>query len=146
MKLLKDNESQNETTTTVEFLVPFTKSIVDLLSDAEIKEWVLTKELKNLHLNDAIYSGGIINTTSIIKDFSVSILYVGIRNFILTIKGIEKYEGFCIIITNKGMVVNDNSSEEPTNESKILKNEFLNNYKSPYLITETFLKFRKQGS
>jgi len=44
------------------------------------------------------------------------------------------------------MVVNDNSSEEPTNESKILKNEFLNNYKSPYLITETFLKFRKQGS
>ena len=56
MKLLKDSESQNEITTTVEFLVPFTKSIVDLLSDSEIKEWVLTKELKNLHLNDEIYS------------------------------------------------------------------------------------------
>jgi len=42
--------------------------------------------------------------------------------------------------------VNDNSADAPTNEAKLLKKAFLDNYKSPYLITDTFLKFRSQGA
>ena len=131
---------------TIEFLVPFTKTLVDLLSSATVKEWVLVRELKALHISNASLSGGTINTTSEVKDFSVSIHYVGIRNFILTIRGINDFNGFCIIVTNKGIVVNDNSADSPTNEAKLLKISFLDNYKSPYLITDAFLKFRSQGA
>ena len=131
---------------TVEFLVPFTKTLVDLLSSNTIKEWMLLRELKNLHIDNASLSDGIINTTKDVKDFSVSVMYVGIRNFVLTIRGINQYNGFCIIVTNKGIVVNDNSADYPTNEAKLLKKGFLDNYKSPYLITDTFLKFRNQGA
>ncbi len=129
---------------TVEFLVPFTKTIVELLSSATIKEWALVKELKTLHMDNVAFSDGTINTTSTIKNFSVSIMYVGIRNFILTIRGIDEYDGFCIIVTNKGIVVNDNSSESPKELAKDLKQSFLDNYKSPYLITDTFLQFRNE--
>lgn len=144
---MNDLTNQNKITyltDTIEFLVPFTKTLVDLLSSSTIKEWVLLKELKNLHINNASLSDGTINITEEVKDFSVSILYVGIRNFILTIRGINQYNGFCIIITNKGIVVNDNSADSPTDEAKLLKQGFLENYKSPYLVTETFLKFRNQ--
>ena len=140
-----DQNDKKYLTDTVEFLVPFTKTLVDLLSSSSVKEWVLLSELKNLHINNATISDGTINTTAEVKDFSVSILYVGIRNFILTIRGMNQYNGFCIIITNKGIVVNDNSSDSPTDEAKLLKKGFLDNYKSPYLITDTFLKFRNQG-
>lgn len=133
-------------TNSVEFLVPFTKTLVDLLSSATMKEWIIVKELKNLHINNATLSDGTINTTAEIKDFSVSILYVGVRNFILTIRGINHFDGFCIIVTNKGIVVNDNSADAPTDKAKLLKKGFLDNYKSPYLITDTFLKFRNQGA
>ena len=80
-------------TNSVEFLF-FGKNLVDLLSSATMKEWVIVKELKNLHINNATLSDGTINTTAEIKDFSVSILYVGIRNFILTIRGINHFNGF----------------------------------------------------
>ena len=146
---MNESNDQNEKTYltgTVEFLVPFTKTLVDLLSSSTIKEWVLLRELKNLHIKNASLSSGTINTTTEVKDFSVSILYVGIRNFILTIRGINQYNGFCIIVTNKGIVINDNSADSPTEEAKLLKKSFLNNYKSPYLITDTFLKFRNHGA
>lgn len=146
---MNESNDQNEKTYlagTVEFLVPFTKTLVDLLSSSTIKEWVLLRELKNLHIQNASLSSGTINTTTEVKDFSVSILYVGVRNFILTIRGINQYDGFCIIVTNKGIVINDNSADSPTEEAKLLKKSFLNNYKSPYLITDTFLKFRNQGA
>ena len=133
-------------TDTIEFLVPFTKTLVDLLSSSSIKEWILLKELKNLHINNSALSDGTIHTPAEVRDFSVSIFYVGIRNFILTIRGINQYNGFCIIVTNKGIVVNDNSADSPTDEAKLLKKSFLDNYKSPYLITDTFLKFRNQGA
>tara|TARA_B100000941_G_scaffold240555_1_gene183959 strand:+ start:1079 stop:1519 length:441 start_codon:yes stop_codon:yes gene_type:complete len=146
---MNESNDQNEKTYldgTVEFLVPFTKTLVDLLSSSTIKEWVLLRELKNLHIQNVSLSSGTINTTTEVKDFSVSILYVGVRNFILTIRGINQYDGFCIIVTNKGIVINDNSADSPTEEAKLLKKSFLNNYKSPYLITDTFLKFRNQGA
>tara|TARA_B100001057_G_scaffold168869_1_gene169571 strand:+ start:1651 stop:2091 length:441 start_codon:yes stop_codon:yes gene_type:complete len=137
-------EKNSDLVKTVEFLVPFTKTIVELLSSATIKEWALVKELKMLHMDKVAFSDGTINTTSTIKNFSVSIMYVGIRNFILTIRGIDEYDGFCIIVTNKGIVVNDNSSESPKELAKDLKQSFLDNYKSPYLITDTFLQFRNE--
>ena len=46
----------------------------------------------------------------------------------------------------KVISVNDNSADSPTDEAKLLKQGFLENYKSPYLITDTFLKFRNQGA
>ena len=77
-----------------------------------------------------------------VLDFNVDILYASTRNFILTIKGILIYEGFSIIITNKGMIVNNNASEKPMPLAKNLKIGFLENYKSPYLVTEVFLNYR----
>ena len=66
-------------------------------------------------------------------DFSVSIIYAGTRNFILTIKGEYYYKGFSIIITNKGMLVHSDADINSTSEAQILRDQFLKNYKDPYL-------------
>ena len=42
--------------------------------------------------------------------------------------------------------VDNSPCDAPTDSAKLLKKGFLDNYKSPYLITDTFLKFRSQGA
>jgi hypothetical protein len=59
----------------------------------------------------------------------------------LKIEGMSHYLGFCILVTNKGMLVNGDAAIEPLPLATDLKNSFLDNYKSPYLLTDTFLKF-----
>tara|TARA_B100001996_G_scaffold171992_1_gene131229 strand:+ start:322 stop:759 length:438 start_codon:yes stop_codon:yes gene_type:complete len=141
MKELK-NKDKDCIQESVEFLVPFTKTLVDILSTPNLKKWNLQRDLKSLHLVNLSEKDGTMNSTTKVLDFNVDILYASTRNFILTIKGISIYTGFCIIITNKGMVVNNNASEKPMPLAKDLKIEFLENYKSPYLITEVFLNYR----
>ena len=126
----------------VEFLVPFTKTLVDILSTPNLKKWNLQRELKLLHLENLSEKNGTMHSITKVLDFNVDILYASTRNFILTIKGILIYEGFSIIITNKGMIVNNNASEKPMPLAKNLKIGFLENYKSPYLVTEVFLNYR----
>ena len=136
------NKDKNCIQESIEFLVPFTKTLVEILSIPNLKKWHLQRELKALHLANLLEQNGTMNSTTKVLDFNVDILYASTRNFILTIKGIALYEGFSIIITNKGMVVNSNASEKPMPLAKDLKIEFLENYKSPYLVTEVFLNYR----
>ena len=126
----------------VEFLVPFTKTLVNILSTPNLKKWNLQRELKSLHLANLSEKDGTMSSTTKVLDFNVDILYASTRNFVLTIKGISAYEGFCIIITNKGMIVNNNASEIHMPLTKDLKIDFLENYKNPYLVTEVFLNYR----
>ena len=136
------NKDKNCIQESIEFLVPFTKTLVEILSIPNLKKWHLQRELKSLHLANLLEQNGTMNSTTKVLDFNVDILYASTRNFILTIKGISLYEGFSIIITNKGMVVNSNASEKPMPLAKDLKIEFLEKYKSPYLVTEVFLNYR----
>ena len=141
MEELKQKD-KNYVQESIEFLVPFTKTLVSILSTTNLKKWDLQRELKSLHLANLLEQNGTMNSTTKVLDFNVDILYASTRNFILTIKGISLYEGFSIIITNKGMAVNSNASEKPMPLAKDLKIEFLENYKSPYLVTEVFLNYR----
>jgi hypothetical protein len=88
---------------------------------------------------------GQVESSSVINNFRVYLLYGGTRNFLLKIEGLSIYIGFCILVTNKGMLVNSDAAEEPLPSAIYLKNIFLNNYKSPYLLTNTFLKFIEEN-
>lgn len=63
----------------------------------------------------------------------------------LKIEGLTDYLGFCIMVTNKGMIVNDDAVIEDITLSRILKDKFLENYKSPYLVTDVYMKFIENG-
>jgi hypothetical protein len=127
----------------VDFLVPFTKSLVELLSKVDIQKWDIIRQFRELNLNNIKDKDGTISVNENFFDFSVSIIYAGTRNFILTIKGEYYYKGFSIIITNKGMLVHSDADINSTTEAQTLRDQFLKNYKDPYLLTETFLNFRQ---
>lgn len=127
----------------VDFLVPFTKSLVELLSKVDIQKWKIIKEFKDLNLNNISDKDGTISVNEVFFDFCINIIYAGTRNFILTIKGTQYYKGFSVIITNKGMLVHSDAEENSTPEASALKDHFLKNYKDPYLLTKTFLNFRQ---
>ena len=75
----------------VDFLVPFTKSLVELLSKVDIQKWDIIRQFKELNLNNIKDKDGTISVNENFFDFSVSIIYAGTRNFILTIKGCLLY-------------------------------------------------------
>ena len=134
---LENDELQNAT----EFLVPFTNILVNLLSEKNITIWEFKKKLNNIKITDLSEKDGQVESLSIINNFRVYVLYGGTRNFMLKIEGMSHYLGFCILVTNKGMLVNGDAAIEPLPQATDLKNSFLDNYKSPYLLTDTFLKF-----
>ena len=134
---LENDELQNAT----EFLVPFTNILVNLLSEKNITIWEFKKKLNNIKITDLSEKDGQVESLSIINNFRVYVLYGGARNFMLKIEGMSHYLGFCILVTNKGMLVNGDAAIEPLPQATDLKNSFLDNYKSPYLLTDTFLKF-----
>jgi len=134
---LENDELQNAT----EFLVPFTNILVNLLSEKNITTWEFKKKLNNIKINDLSEKDGQVESLSIINNFRVYVLYGGTRNFMLKIEGMSQYLGFCILVTNKGMLVNGDAAIDPLPLAADLKNSFLDNYKSPYLLTDTFLKF-----
>ena len=45
------------------------------------------------------------------------------------------------MVTNKGMAVNHDAAINSLPLARELKEQFLLNYKSPYLLTETYLNF-----
>ena len=125
----------------MEFLVPFTNILVNLLSEKDITMWDFKKKLNNIKITDLSDKDGQVESSSIVNNFRVYVLYGGTRNFMLKIEGLSEYLGFCILVTNKGMLVNGDAAEDPVPLAIDLKNLFLDNYKSPYLLTNTFLKF-----
>ena len=125
----------------VDFLVPFTNTMVNKLSSTEITKWNFKREVKKLKIDNFTDNNGIIESYSIVFGLKIYVLYEGTRNFIFKLEDISGYIGFTIMITNKGMIVHDDAADNANPLSKDLKKAFLENYKSPYLVTKTFLNF-----
>ena len=138
---LQNKDDNRDVKVAVDFLVPFTNILVNLLSKADLSFWDFKKELNNIKITNIIDKDIQIESNSIIFNFKVYILYSGTRNFILKIEGISEFSGFCIMVTNKGMAVNHDAAINSLPLARELKEQFLLNYKSPYLLTETYLKF-----
>jgi len=124
-----------------DFLVPFISSIVSILTSHELSSLEVKKKLKKLKIRNIRTKGVQIESKNRILDFSVYILYVGVKNYIFKIEGLDHYSGFSFMETNKGMIVHDNVSDSPKLLAKDLKILFLKNYKVPYPVTEIFLNF-----
>ena len=139
--MANEHAENNGLQTAMEFLVPFTNILVNLLSEKDITMWDFKKKLKNIKITDLSDKDGQVESSSIVNNYRVYVLYGGTRNFMLKIEGLSEYIGFCILVTNKGMLVNGDAAEDPVPLAIDLKNLFLDNYKSPYLLTNTFLKF-----
>ena len=135
----------NDLQIAVDFLVPFTNILVNLLSEKNITTWEFKKKLNKIKITNLSEKDGQVESSSVINNFRVYLLYGGTRNFLLKIEGLSIYIGFCILVTNKGMLVNSDAAKEPLPSAIDLKNEFLDNYKSPYLLTNTFLKFIEEN-
>ena len=138
---LQNKDDNRDVKVAVDFLVPFTNTLVNLLSKADLSYWDFKRELNNIKITNIIDKDTQIESNSLIFNFKVYILYSGTRNFILKIEGISEFSGFCIMVTNKGMAVNHDAAINSLPLAKELKEQFLLNYKSPYLLTETYLNF-----
>ena len=143
--MAKECSKNNDLQIAVDFLVPFTNILVNLLSEKNITTWEFKKKLNKIKITNLSDKDGQVESSSVINNFRVYLLYGGTRNFLLKIEGLSIYIGFCILVTNKGMLVNSDASENPMPSAIDLKNIFLDNYKSPYLLTNTFLKFIEEN-
>jgi len=143
--MAKECSKNNDLQIAVDFLVPFTNILVNLLSEKNITIWEFKKKLNKIKITNLSDKDGQVESSSVINNFRVYLLYGGTRNFLLKIEGLSIYIGFCILVTNKGMLVNSDASENPMPSAIDLKNIFLDNYKSPYLLTNTFLKFIEEN-
>ena len=124
-----------------DFLVPFVSSIIGILTSHELSSLEVKKSLKKLKIKNIRTKDDQIESQTRVLDFKVYILYVGVKNYIFKIEGLEHYDGFSFMETNKGMIVHDNVSDSPKLLAKDLKILFLKNYKVPYPVTEIFLNF-----
>ena len=143
--MAKECSKNNDLQIAVDFLVPFTNILVNLLSEKNITIWEFKKKLNKIKITNLSDKDGQVESSSVINNFRVYLLYGGTRNFLLKIEGLSIYIGFCILVTNKGMLVNSDAAENPLPLAIDLKNIFLDNYKSPYLLTNTFLKFIEEN-
>ena len=143
--MAKECSKNNDLQIAVDFLVPFTNILVNLLSEKNITTWEFKKKLNKIKITNLSDKDGQVESSSVINNFRVYLLYGGTRNFLLKIEGLSVYIGFCILVTNKGMLVNSDAAENPLPPAIDLKNIFLDNYKSPYLLTNTFLKFIEEN-
>ncbi len=130
----------------VDFLVPFISSIVGILTDHNINSIEAKKRLKALKIKNIRTRGDQIESSSRVLDFKVYILYVGVKNYIFKVEGLNHYAGFSFMETNKGIIVHDNVVDEPKLLAKDLKSLFTKNYKSPYAVTDVFLNFLNNPS
>jgi len=104
------------------------------------------KRLKKLKIKNIRTKGDQIESLTRVIDFKVYILYAGVKNYIFKIEGLEHFDGFSFMETNKGMIVHDNVTDKPKPLAKDLKNLFIKNYKSPYPVTDVFLDFINKKS
>jgi len=130
----------------VDFLVPYISSIVAILTSHDINSIEVKRQLKALKIRNIRTKGDQIESSSRVLDFKVYILYVGVKNYIFKVEGLDHYAGFSFMETNKGMIVHDNVVDEPKLLAKDVKNLFTKNYKSPYAVTDIFLNFINNSS
>ncbi len=132
--------------TSVDFLVPFTNVVINHLSEVDLLKQDLETKLEELQINKISDDEGRLEFSSIILDFEVYILFVRARSFVFKIDGLSHYKGFSFMETNKGIRAMDNLGDNPMPLAKELKEQFLKNYKRPYLVTKTFLDFYNNPS
>ena len=84
----------------VDFLVPFTNILVNLLSEKNITTWEFKKKLNKIKITNLSEKDGQVESSSVINNFRVYLLYGGTRNFLLKIEDISIYTKCCIICTN----------------------------------------------
>jgi len=125
----------------VDFLVPFISSVINALTDKDLSLREVKNSLKKLRITNIETKGQQIEVQSKILDFQIYILYVGVRNYIFKVDGLDHYAGFSFMETNKGMIVHDNIVDDSKLLAKDLKVLFSKNYKSPYPVTDIFLNF-----
>ena len=130
----------------VDFLVPYISSIVGILTAHDINSVEVKRRLKDLKIRNIRTKGDQIESSSRVLDFKVYILYVGVKNYIFKVEGLDHYAGFSFMETNKGMIVHDNVVDEPKLLAKDVKKLFTKNYKSPYAVTDIFLNFINNSS
>tara|TARA_B100000902_G_scaffold322552_1_gene315911 strand:- start:429 stop:887 length:459 start_codon:yes stop_codon:yes gene_type:complete len=141
---LNDIETKN-VTQAVDFLVPYVHSIVKLSSEVDVPIEIFKKNIKNLYLTIDSDDRGRIEASANHNNFSFSLLYTGTRSFVLKIIGHNNFDGFSYLETNKGMNIQDDLNSDNEHISNQIMNQFLKNYKSPYLITEIYKKFIVEG-
>ena len=108
-----------------DFLVPFVSSIIGILTSHELSILEVKKSLKKLKIKNITTKDDQIESQTRVIDFKVYILYAGVKNYIFKIEGLEHYEGFSFMETNKGMIVHDNVTDNPKPLAKDLKNLFI---------------------
>ena len=141
---LNDIETKN-VSQAVDFLVPYVHSIVKLSSEVDVPIEIFKKNIKNLYLTIDSDDRGRIEASANHNNFSFSLLYTGTRSFVLKISGHNNFDGFCYLETNKGMNIQDDLNSDNEHISSQIMNQFLKNYKSPYLITEIYKEFILEG-
>ena len=141
---LNDIEMKN-VNQAVDFLVPYVHSIVRLSSEVDLSIEAFKNNIKNLYLNIDSEESGRIEASANHNNFKFSLLYTGTRSFVLTIHGYQDFDGFSYMETNKGMNIHDDLKSDNEHVSNQIMNQFLKYYKSPYLITNVYKNFIKEG-
>ena len=129
----------------VDFLVPYVHSIVKLSSEVDVSIEQFKNNIKNLYLKIDSEDSGRIEASACHNNFEFSLLYTGTRSFVLKINGHQDFDGFSYMETNKGMNIHDNLSQENEHISSQIMSQFLKHYKSPYLITDIYKNFIREG-
>ncbi len=134
-------EERNNIRLSIDFLVPFISSLINLLSSQNIKKSDFIQQMKKLKMEKILDSNWKIEFSATILNFKFYVLYTGTRSFVLKVDGLSDYNGFSFMETNKGINIHDSNSKPSTYLTKALKEEFLKKYKSPYLITDSYKEF-----
>ena len=143
-RILNDLE-KNNVDRAVEFLVPYVHSIVKLSSEVDVSTENFKNKIENLYMSVDSSNNSRIEASASHNNFKFSLLYTGVRSFVLKINGYRNFDGFTYMETNKGMNIHDDLNTENEHISTQIMNQFLKYYKSPYLITETYKSFIKEG-
>ncbi len=143
-RILNDLE-KNNVDRAVEFLVPYVHSIVKLSSEVDVSTENFKNKIENLYMSVDSSNNSRIEASASHNNFKFSLLYTGVRSFVLKINGYRNFDGFTYMETNKGMNIHDDLNTENEHISTHIMNQFLKYYKSPYLITETYKSFIKEG-
>ena len=142
--ILNDAETKN-IDQAIDFLVPYVHSIVNLSSQVDLPIDNFKSSIMNLHLTIDSEDSGRIEASAKHNNFKFSLLYTGTRSFVLKIYGYHVFDGFSYMETNKGMNIHDDLKSDNEHVSNQIMNQFLKYYKSPYLITDIYKNFIKEG-
>mgnify|MGYP001590382993 FL=1 len=140
------NDHQKKTINhAIDFLVPYVHSIVEISSEVDVSTEKFKDNIMNLYLSIDSEDRGRIEASACHNNFSFSLLYTGTRSFVLKVNGNNDFLGFIYMETNKGMNIHDDLCSGNEHMSGQIMKQFLDCYKSPYLITEIYKSFIQDG-